>query len=259
MNVLDQPFLIAAVALSALLASGWLGNRAGHRRRQLAASEREDFGMVIGATLTLLGLIVGFSFSMALSRYDQRKSYEEGEANAIGTAYLRADLLAEADALKVKALLRTYLQARIAFYTASDATQLPALNARTSQLQNELWQAARKAAVADSNPVTALVAVGTNDVLNAQGFAQSAWWNRIPASAWALMMAIAVCATFLVGYNARNTPGERGILLVLPIILSISFYLIADIESPRGGLIRVVPQNLLAAAESIRAAEPNTR
>ena len=253
MGVLDRPLLLAVGALVALLASGWLGHVAGRRRRQLAESERQDFDMVVGATLTLLGLIIGFSFSMALSRYEQRKSYEEAEANAIGTEYLRADLLPEADAAKVKTVLRSYLQARIDFHTARDGTQLSAIDAKTSQLQSELWSAVRKVTAADRNPITALVATGMNDVLNAQGYTQAAWWNRIPPSVWALMVALAMCSTFLVGYNAKHTRRERGLLLVLPIVLSISFYLIADIESPRGGFIRIVPQNLLAVAESMRS------
>jgi len=253
MSVLDRPLLLSAGALVALLASGWLGHLAARGRRQLADSEREDFGMVVGATLTLLGLIIGFSFSMALSRYEQRKSYEEAEANAIGTEYLRADLLPETDAIKVKALLRSYLHARIEFYTAGDGTQLSAIDARTGQLQNELWNSVRSLTAVDRNPVTALAVVSMNDVLNAQGYTQAAWWNRIPPSAWALMLAMAICSTFLVGYNAKHTRRERGLLLVLPVVLSISFFLIADIESPRGGFIRIVPQNLLAVVGSMRS------
>jgi hypothetical protein len=91
----------------------WLSTRIGasflKRRRKLEEDMREDFGVIQAATLTLLGLIIGFSFSMAVSRYDQRKNLEEAEANAIGTEYVRADLLPAADATKVRALLRNYL------------------------------------------------------------------------------------------------------------------------------------------------------
>ena len=84
----------------------------------------EDFGFILAATLTLLGLIIGFSFSMATSRYDQRKNYEEAEANAIGTEYVRADLLPAADAATVRALLRKYLDERVLFYMAHDEQEL---------------------------------------------------------------------------------------------------------------------------------------
>ena len=86
----------------------WLAAQYGaslRRRRPLKDEEREDFGVVQAATLTLLGLIIGFSFSMAIGRYDQRKNYEEAEANAIGTEYVRAGLLPAADAAKVRAQL----------------------------------------------------------------------------------------------------------------------------------------------------------
>ncbi len=92
-----------------------------------------------------------------------------------------------------------------------------------------------------------------NDVLNSQGYTQAAWWNRIPIAAWSLMAAIAICCNLLVGYGVRGLKGESILLLVLPLVVSISFFLIADIDSPRGDVIRVKPQNLLSLSESLRA------
>ena len=99
----------------------------------------------------------------------------------------------------------------------------------------------------------ALAVAGMNDVLNSQGYTQAAWLNRIPVGAWSLMAAIAVCSTILVGVGARDGKAGRGFIVVLPLVLSIAFFLIADIDSPRRGLIRVVPQNLQSLAESLRA------
>ena len=223
------------------------------RLRKLGEDIREDFGVILAASLTLLGLIIGFSFSMAVSRYDQRKNYEEAEANAIGTEYVRADLLPAADAAKVRALLRNYLDQRVLFYTTRDEQQIRKINARTAQLQAELWSAVTVPAAAQPEPVIALAVSGMNDVLNSQGYTQAAWWNRIPVAAWALMAAIAVCCNLLVGYGARNAKAEGVLLLVLPFVVSISFFLIADIDSPRGGVIRVNPQNLISLVESLRA------
>jgi hypothetical protein len=109
----------------------------------------------------------------------------------------------------------------------------------------------RKTTAISRDPVTALVVAGMNDVLNSEGYTQAAWWNRIPTAAWVLMFTMALCSTLLVGFNAKDTHRERGVLLVLPIVLSISFYLIAELDSPRDGFIRVVPQNLLALARSM--------
>ena len=252
-NLTDNPLIVFALALFVLWLSTRIGSSFLKRRRKLEEGVREDFGIILAATLTLLGLIIGFSFSMAISRYDQRKNYEEAEANAIGTEYVRADLLPAADAAKVRALLKNYLDQRVLFYTTRDEQQLRQINARTAQLQTELWSAVLAPAAAQPTPMVALAVSGMNDVLNSQGYTQAAWWNRIPLAAWVLMAAIAICCNVLVGYGARHAEAEGFLLLVLPLVVSISFFLIADIDSPRGGIIRVHPQNLESLAQSLHA------
>jgi len=252
-NVMDYPLLVFVVAFYTLWLSARIGTAVLGRRRNMEEEVREDFGVILAATLTLLGLIIGFSFSMAINRYDQRKDYEEAEANAIGTEYIRADLLPPADATKVRALIKNYLNQRVLFFTTRDEQQLRQINADTARLQTELWSAVQAPAAAHPTPVVALVVSGMNDVLNSQGYTQAAWWNRIPIAAWGLMAVIAICCNLLVGYGARNAKAERVLLLVLPLVLSISFLLIADIDSPRGGVIRVNPQNLVTLSEFLRA------
>ncbi len=90
-----------------------------------------------------------------------------------------------------------------------------------------------------------------NDMLNAQSRTQGAWWNRIPLAAWGLMGFVAIACNWLLGYGER----QRGLLLllVIPIIVSISVLLIADIDSPHGGFIRVMPHNLISLSQSIKA------
>jgi hypothetical protein len=209
--------------------------------------------VVMGATLTLLALLIGFSFSMAIGRYDQRKNYEEAEANAIGTELVRASLLPPAAATSVRALLNNYLDQRVLFYLTRDQQQLREINTRTVQLQIELWSAVQAPATAQPNPVVALTVSGMNDVLNTQSYTQAAWWNRIPHSAWGLMASIAICCNLLVGYGARITKVGGILLMILPLVVSIAFLLIADIDSPRGGLIHVYPQNLVSLSASIAA------
>ena len=251
-KIIDYPLLVLLLSFVVMWLSAWLGPFL-RRRLELHQSVRDDFGLIMAATLTLLGLIIGFSFSMATSRYDQRKNYEAAEANAIGTEYVRADLLPVADGAKVRTLLKRYLDERILYYTTRGEDEVREIDARTAKLQAELWSAVRAPARANPTPLTALVVWGMNDVLNSQGYTQAAWWNRIPTAAWLLMVIIAVCCNVLVGYRAHNFRQEAVVLLVLPLVVSISFFLIADIDSPRGGLIRVSPQNLAALAESLRA------
>ncbi len=248
---MNFPLLVFAMSFLLLSLAAAVGDIVRSKIHPLVEEERDDFGIILGATLTLLGLLIGFSFSMAISRYDQRKNYEEAEANAIGTEYVRADLLAPGARARVRELLKMYLDERVLFYTTRDRGRVAKINTDTAGLQNELWAAVQPAAAAQPTPLAALVISGMNDVLNSQGYTQAAWWNRIPIAAWALMTAIALCCNLLIGYGARRR--DWHIFLILPIAVSIAFFLIADIDSPRGGSIRIAPQNLISLSQSLRA------
>ena len=248
----DSPIFVFGLSLAVLWLAAWTGAYFRKRRRQpVKDEERQDYSVIEGATLTLLGLIIGFSFSMAISRYDQRKDYEEAEANAIGTEYVRADLLPAADATKVHTLLVDYVNQRILFYNTRDADKLRQINADTGQLQASLWSAVRGPALEKPSMLSSFILSGMNDVLNSQGYTQAAWWNRIPRPAWALMAAISICCNLLIGYGSRRINARPILFFVIPLVVSISFFLIADIDSPRGGVIRVTPQNLVSLAQSL--------
>ena len=246
----DHPLLLFLVAVVVQWAAAYAGDVIRRRGAGSREDKWEDFNLVRAATLTLLGLIIGFSFQMAITRYDQRKNYEREEANAIGTEYLRADLLSGEDAGKLRALLVKYLQQRVQFYTVDDDAGLARIESDTASLENQLWQTVVRAANANPTPPMALAVSGLNDVLNARGYTQASWWNRIPIAAWGLMGLIAIAANLILGYGERQT--DPALLLVLPVIASIAIFLIADIDSPRGGVIRVLPQNLLALAQSLK-------
>jgi hypothetical protein len=249
---MNLPILVFLFSFVVLWAAAQIGSRRFMGLRELEGNERETFGFILSAVLTLLGLIIGFSFSMAIGRYDQRKNYEEAEANAIGTEYVRAGLLAPVDAGKIRELLGQYLDQRVLFYQTRDTGRLRQINSDTLQLQNQMWSEVSRAALLQPTAVSALAVSGMNDVLNSQGYTQAAWWNRIPVAAWVLIIAIAVCCNLLLGFATRHAPRKtRGVLLlILPLVLAISFLLLADIDSPRGGFIRVRPQNLLSLAQS---------
>ena len=253
-NFLDYPLLIFAVFLLTFWVAAWIGASIRQRKQEQGEEDRDEFMFVLGGTLTLLGLIIGFTFSMAISRYDQRKDYEEQEANAIGTEYVRADLLPPADAVKVRALLKIYLDQRILQYKTRDGRRLRQIDAQIAKLQTEMWSAVAKPGAGQLSPVTSLAVAGMNDVLNSQGYTQAAWWNRIPLAAWVLMISISIFCNLLVGYGAHGK--SKLLFLVLPIALSVSLFLIADIDSPRSGLIRVHPQNLESLAESLTSTNP---
>lgn len=242
------PVLVFAVAFTLLSLASAAGSWLRRQYPSVSDERNENLSVILAATLTLLALIIGFSFSMATNRYDQRKNFEEAEASAIRTEILRVDLLPPADAAGVRKLLSDYLNQRIVFYINKDDAQRTRIDERISQLEADLWSALRGPAAAQPTPVTALLLAGMNDVINSQGYTQAAYWNRIPTAAWCLMAAIALCCNVLFGYRARNA-GK--LALVLPLVVSISLLLIADIDAPRHGLIHVNPQNLESLARSL--------
>ncbi len=252
-QIVRYPLLVLAMGLLTLWLSAKIGAFFRKRRQNPQEAEREDFGFVVAGTMTLLALIIGFSFSMASSRYDQRKNLEESEANAIGTEYIRADFLPVADAARVRTLLRSYLDQRVLFFETRDDRKLRQIDAATAQIETDLWSAVQVPAAAQPTPLVTTAVTGMNDVLNSKGCTQAAWLNRIPMAAWGLMAAIAICCNLLIGYGARRGEAKGILLLVLPLILSISFTLIANIDSPRGGMVRVHPQNLESLSQSLRA------
>jgi hypothetical protein len=254
--MMDSPALLFAICLVGLCLSAQTGaylSRLSRRKGRLQEDERSDLGVILSAVLTLLGLIIGFTFSMAVSRYNQRKDCEATEANAIGTESTRAGLLPEADAARVRGVLSSYLTQRIFWYRNRDPRQLHEINASTARLQSDLWSAAEEVVAAHPTPIMALVVSGMNDVLNSQAYAQAAWWNRIPIAAWILLIAIAACCTFLVGYSERRHEVRAKRLFVIPLVVSTSLFLIAEIDSPGGGIIRVYPQNLESVSATVRA------
>ncbi|HXJ77387.1 MAG TPA: hypothetical protein VMS64_01790 [Candidatus Methylomirabilis sp.] len=241
---------VTALALMAF--SIWVGDAL--RKRGGVPKEdgrAESANLLAGAILTLLFFLIGFSFSMAINRYDLRKNCEQAEAIAIGTAYSQADLLVPGDAAKVQTLLKRYLDHRMLFYTTGSPGPASAIAADTVQLQSELWSTLRRAIVAVPAPLMGVLVSGMNDVINSQRSSQAAWLNRIPAAAWALMMIIGTGCCWLMGYRARRTDWLA--FLIVPIAVSVCFFLIADLDSPRGGAIRVTPQNLSSLSQSLPA------
>jgi len=244
----QYPLLVCLVSFVVL----WSAALAGSRFTQKLEDVRDGFGIILTATLTLLGLILGFAFSMAITRYDQRKLYEEEEANAIGTEFARAELLPAVDRDNVQTLLRQYLDARIRFYQTRDRVRFLEVDTTTSRLQSRLWEGVRNPAAVNQSPVMALVVSGMNDVLNSQGYTQAAWRNEIPIEAWILLEMIATSASVMVGLSLRRVRSHGILVAAFPAIVAVSFFLIADIESPRRGLIHIMPVNLMDVARAVR-------
>ena len=248
----DFPLLVLGLSFGILALSVKMGDFI--RKRSGASQEkpRDDLGVVLAGTLTLLGLIIGFSFSMATSRYELRKSCEQIEANAIATEWIRSDLLPAVNAPKLRELLKMYLDKRLLFYTVRNRQQLRSISFETSQLQNDLWSVVRSGFASAPPPVQGMLISGLNDVMNSEASTQAAFDNRVPLLTWLLIVVIASGCSFLIGLRAHRT--DWLVFLVIPIAVSISLFLIADLDSPREGAIRNGPKNLIRLTDAIDTA-----
>ena len=246
-----HPAFFFVVLLVLLVGAVAFGAYVLRRIAPLPEEDREDFNLVQTATLTLLALLVGFSLSMAVGRYDQRKNLEESEANAIGTEYARADLTNPAISAKMRAGLMRYTELRLADFRTQDRQEIARIHRDTAALQADLWRLATQVAQEQPTPIGALVVAGMNDVLNSQDYTEAARINHIPLGAWFLMIVIAVFGCVVQGYGTKGKL-RRGLLItVLPVTVALSLALIADIDSPRAGFIRVQPLDLTRLHQSL--------
>ena len=247
--MVDFPLLVFILSFAALMIAAWCGDLLRKRSKSSAEANRDDSGVVLAGALTLLGLIIGFSFAMATNRYDLRKSTEQAEANAIAVLYMRADLLPSADAARVHELLKRYINQRIAFYSTRNRSELNQIASSTSATQNDFWSTIQALVGPLPPQLEGLFISGTNDVVVSRLSTEAVWSNRIPRAAWILILITSIGCNLLVGYRARRT--DWLVFLVMPVAVSISLFLISDLDSPRGGAIRLMPQNLISLSQSL--------
>ncbi len=249
-NLLDLPRIFFFVCFFLMWLAAQVGLYLRRRRGKMDSDEREELNLILTSSLTLLALIIGFSFSMAVGRYDLRKGDEATEATTIETSYLRAGTLGSPYSQRLRSLLQQYVHQRIDEYQA--AASIDQINASTKAIQHEMWSIVESAAAVRPNSITATVVVGMTDMIEAEGRATASWANRIPAEAWVLMLAIAICCCGLIAYDTRISVGGVSGYMILPVLVAISFFLIADLDSPHGGFIRVAPDNLIATAQTMK-------
>lgn len=240
--LIDHPLVFFVSTFVVLMAATRIGVVVRLRGHFQSTIERQEFDIVRAAMLTLLGLLVGFAISMAVSRYDLRKTMEEQEANAIGTEYARLELMPAGVTASARALLRSYTDLRIAFYLHRKLDQQQKIEAETVRTLDALWAAIAPEVEARPTAVAALVASGMNDVMNSQSYTLAAWRNRLPIEVWLLLILVATSCNVLIGVGAEKlSPATRA---VLPATVALAFFLIADVESPRNGLVQIEPSNL---------------
>jgi hypothetical protein len=253
-------WLVFAIVIALFLSADEIGFRLG-RREQSKSNEptRSQVNMLQAASLGLLALLLGFTFSMALTRYDTRRQLVLDEANAIGTTYLRAQLLPEPARKEVSNLLRRYVDVRLEFYQAGiSQRKLQKVDDDTEKLHGALWSYAIAAGGQDPRAIpTGLFIQSLNDVIDLHAKRVTALENHVPESIFILLLIVATLSLGLVGYGAgmgrdRNLlPAVISIILIASVIL-----LIMDLDRPRRGLIKVSQQSMVDLQNSLKRITP---
>jgi len=241
--------------LAGLVAALEVGYRVGLRRSfESREADRAHAGALQAATLGLLALLLGFTFFMAVSRYDARKQLVLDEANAIGTAALRARLLPEAQRREAPALFREYVAARLAYHDAGiDAGKLRDAQDRAARLEARLWALAEAAAAQDPRAVTGgLFVQAMNDVIDLREKRQVALDNHVPEAVLALLLAVSAVSLAFLGYGSGMDRVRRlWPNAVFALLIALVFAVIADLDRPRRGLIQVSQESLLRLKSSL--------
>lgn len=227
------------------------GFRLGRYRRSRSDHEKDaPVGAMVGSTLGLLAFMLAFTFGMATSRFDARKTLVLDEANAIGTTYLRAALLPTGRE-EVRGLLREYVDQRLA---AVHTTDITAALHQAEELQNRLWAQAVAAGTEHPNSiVVGLFTESLNEVIDLHAKRVTAGLrNRIPGTIWLGLFTLAVLSLGAMGYHSGLASKERS-LAVIAVALAFSavIALVLDLDRPQEGLLTVSQQALIDVRQSM--------
>ena len=241
--------LTAALVLLAIE----IGYRVGSRRRVRASNEQAGpVGVMAGSTLALLAFMLGFTFSFAAGRVDARRTALMNEANAIGTTYLRADMLPEPHRGEIRQLLRDDVTTQI---EAANTTDLAPATARVDAIHAQLWEHAT--ALGRDNPnsiVTGIFIQSLNEAIDQYSVRLMTVRTRVARPVWFVLYTLTFLALLAMGYQIALTGTSRSpAVTFVALSFAIVICLVADLDRPHEGNIRVSQQPLLDLQTTMQA------
>jgi hypothetical protein len=234
----------ALLLFFSMLACLELGRRIGRRRANADPQGwQAGTGVIEGAIFALLGLMLGFTFSAAIGRLDTRRQLIVAEANAIGTAYLRLDLLPEREQPAIRDLFRRYTDARLSVYEKirEDITAAFAELDRATAMQGEIWQTTVAATRAtDGSAASRLLLPAINEMIDITAVRTTAARTHNPLLFYALIACLLLISSLLAGY-AMSWSRDRNWLHIVgfALVTTAVVYVIIDIDYPRVGVFRM--------------------
>ncbi|TWB40574.1 uncharacterized protein DUF4239 [Nitrospirillum pindoramense] len=246
------PLALVGLLFMATLA---VGVEVGYRGQLWLSARNQGKGAppdhILSAVLGLLALLLGFTFSLSLNRFEGRRDLVVREANAIGTVWLRANLLEEPERQELRELLRRYVDIRLAW---SDTDGADNDIAATSALQGQLWAVTGRAVRSDSSPLLARGLMDAmNDAFDLAGSRAAARAAHIPGRVLGVLLLYAALSMIMLGYMlAAGGRPHRLATTLLAALLSLAVVVILDLDRPRDGAIQVSQQPLLDLKSEMR-------
>jgi hypothetical protein len=245
-----DPLLICLLLMAVLVAASEIGYLA---KKSITKDTpdtigKADMALIIGAVLTLLALLLGFTYAMSEGRFEARRQLVIEEANAIGTTYLRAKTLPEPRSSEVQELLRQYAALRVEMgsKTEYDPEKIREMDNKTKQLHSLLWSHAAALARENPNPVISVFLQTLNEMIDLHTKRMAAFRNRVPLAIYLVLFVISAVTLFLVGYYL-GSHRQRVLILtaLLAFLVASVMWLIMDLDQPVRGAIRTSQQSLL--------------
>ena len=213
-------------------------------------NDKEGFtttGPMVGGLLGMLAFVLAFTFSMAAEQHNLRKKHVLDEANIIGTAYLRADLVGDRDTTKIKELLKEYVDVRVYAIKMRDAAIFKRALERSQEIQDLLWDQVVSAAKKEPSLTVGLLVQSINEVIDIhQNRITAGFYNRIPSSVWIVLLVISALTMMTMGAQAKLGK-SRSLVAVIPLIMAFSALttIVLDLDRPQEGLITVGQEALI--------------
>jgi hypothetical protein len=254
-NSILPELLIAAALFLGMLAAAEGGYRFGVRRRQDRETD-PNHAAVLGAVLGLLALLLGFAFAGATSRFIERQGIIVSEANAIGTAALRADLLPDAARAEMRSGLRAYTQDRLTLFHETNAAASVEIERQLAKRHAEMWDVA--IASVKANPaITNAVLPPLNEIIDLLAVRDAASHKHLPMPVLFLLTACALVALFSVGQSQGLVGSHRrSSVFALAFLVAGSLWITIDLDHPRRGLIRMSAVPLETALDALSHEAP---
>ena len=253
--------IIALLLLLCLQAALECGYRMGRRGRRRDPSETAQSGTLQGSILGLLALLLGFSFAASSARFTARQELVVQEANAIGTAFYRADLLPEPQRGTLRELLLEYARARVSWYGEFDSRRADAEARLSGALHAQLWDTALRG-LERAPQASLLVVPALNAMYDVHSAHLAAVRRHLPGILLAVLGGCSLVAIATVGYGCGLT-GRRNTTFTVPLAVLVAsvLWLVIDLDYPRAGLVRITQDPLLdaLAAMEVSMGSPTPR